>query len=49
MRDYVDGFANLYPISRYGMHRYYNRDHFMLATDIGVTAIDCDGLGKSDI
>jgi hypothetical protein len=46
---YVDGFAGLYPIGRYGMHLCYNQDHFMLATDIAVTAASRRGLGKSDI
>ena len=33
VRAYLDGFANLYPIGRNGMHRYNNQDHSMLAAE----------------
>lgn len=39
VRDWLDGFANLYPIGRNGMHRYNNQDHSMLAAKAAVDAI----------
>jgi protoporphyrinogen oxidase len=38
VRDFLDGFPNLYPIGRNGMHRYNNQDHSMLAAK---AAVDC--------
>jgi protoporphyrinogen oxidase len=38
IRSYLDGFENLYPVGRNGMHRYNNQDHSMLAAK---TAVDC--------
>jgi protoporphyrinogen oxidase len=49
VRAYLDGFANLYPIGRNGMHRYNNQDHSMLAANSAVNAIMNGGQGKSDI
>jgi protoporphyrinogen oxidase len=37
IRDYVDGFENLFLIGRNGMHRYNNQDHSMLTA---MTAVD---------
>jgi protoporphyrinogen oxidase/SAM-dependent methyltransferase len=37
VREYVDGFANLFLIGRNGMHRYNNQDHSMLAA---MTAVE---------
>ncbi|MES2352970.1 MAG: NAD(P)/FAD-dependent oxidoreductase [Pseudomonadota bacterium] len=39
VRDYLDDFANLYPIGRNGMHRYNNQDHSMLTAKLAVEAI----------
>jgi protoporphyrinogen oxidase len=49
IRGFMDGFSNLYPIGRNGMHRYNNQDHSMLAADAAVSAISRGGVGKSDI
>jgi protoporphyrinogen oxidase len=38
VRDYLDGFANLFPVGRNGMHRYNNQDHSMLCAK---AAVDC--------
>jgi protoporphyrinogen oxidase len=49
VRAYLDGFANLYPVGRNGMHRYNNQDHSMLAANCAVSSIiDC-GSDKSAI
>ena len=39
IRDYVDGYENLFLIGRNGMHRYNNQDHSMLAAMIAVDGI----------
>jgi protoporphyrinogen oxidase len=39
VRSYLDGFSNLYPIGRNGMHRYNNQDHSMLSANAAVDAI----------
>lgn len=39
IREYLDGFGNLYPVGRNGMHRYNNQDHSMLAAEAAVTSI----------
>ena len=49
VRDYLSGFANLYPIGRNGMHRYNNQDHSMLSASTAVSSILDQGRGKSDI
>jgi protoporphyrinogen oxidase len=49
IRAYLDGFANLYPIGRNGMHRYNNQDHSMLAAMSAVSSILDGGRGKADI
>lgn len=38
VRDYIDGFSNLFAVGRNGMHRYNNQDHSMLAAK---AAVDC--------
>ncbi|MGH8261362.1 MAG: hypothetical protein ACREUG_16900, partial [Steroidobacteraceae bacterium] len=38
VRDYLDTFANLFPVGRNGMHRYNNQDHSMLSAK---AAVDC--------
>jgi protoporphyrinogen oxidase len=37
IRRYLDGFQNLYPLGRNGMHRYNNQDHSMLTA---MTVVD---------
>jgi protoporphyrinogen oxidase len=49
VRAYLDGFSNLYPVGRNGMHRYNNQDHSMLAANSAVSSIINGGFGKSDI
>ena len=45
VRSYLDGFANVFPVGRNGMHRYNNQDHSMLAAK---AAVDCIIAGDSD-
>jgi protoporphyrinogen oxidase len=45
VRAWLDGFDNLYPIGRNGMHRYNNQDHSMLAAK---AAVDCIASGTRD-
>jgi protoporphyrinogen oxidase len=49
VRSYLDGFSNLYPVGRNGMHRYNNQDHSMLAANSAVNSILNCGQGKSEI
>jgi protoporphyrinogen oxidase len=49
VRAYLDGFANLYPVGRNGMHRYNNQDHSMLAANSAVGSILDGGHGKTGI
>jgi protoporphyrinogen oxidase len=39
LREYLDGFANLYLIGRNGMHRYNNQDHSMYTAMLSVENI----------
>ena len=38
---HLNGFENLFPIGRNGMHRYNNQDHSMLAAMAAIDAIAC--------
>ncbi len=38
VREYLDGFANLFVVGRNGMHKYNNQDHSMLTA---MAAVDC--------
>jgi protoporphyrinogen oxidase len=49
VRAHLEGYSNLYPVGRNGMHRYNNQDHSMLAANSAVTSILNFGAGKSDI
>ncbi len=40
LREWLDGFENLYLIGRNGMHRYNNQDHSMLTAMVAVDNID---------
>jgi protoporphyrinogen oxidase len=49
VRGYLDGFANLYPIGRNGMHRYNNMDHSMLTAMVAVDNIAAGHTEKANI
>ena len=49
IREYVDGFANLFLIGRNGMHRYNNADHSMLTAMEAVENIISGRNGKETI
>ena len=49
VRAYLDGFSNLYPVGRNGMHRYNNQDHSMLAANCAVSSMINGGAGKREI
>jgi protoporphyrinogen oxidase len=49
VRGFLQGFSNLYPVGRNGMHRYNNQDHSMLAANAAVNSIINSGEGKSGI
>ena len=45
VREYVDGFENLFLVGRNGMHKYNNQDHSMLTA---ITAVDNILEGRTD-
>ena len=45
IREFLDGFENLYLVGRNGMHRYNNQDHSMLTA---MTAVDNILAGRAD-
>jgi protoporphyrinogen oxidase len=47
LRDYVDGFENLFLVGRNGMHKYNNQDHSMLTAMAVVDGIAAGGVDKS--
>lgn len=49
IREYLDGFSNLYLIGRNGMHRYNNMDHSMLSAMEAVKNIISGRMDKSNI
>jgi protoporphyrinogen oxidase len=49
LRTFLEGFSNLYPVGRNGMHRYNNQDHSMLAANAAVTSIINGGRDKAAI
>jgi protoporphyrinogen oxidase len=49
VKEYLNGFQNLYCIGRNGQHRYNNMDHSMLTAIEAVNAIKAGGTGKADI
>jgi protoporphyrinogen oxidase len=49
VRNFLDGFANLYPIGRNGMHRYNNQDHSMLAAKAAVDCITDSSANKQSL
>ena len=49
VREWLDGFENLYLVGRNGMHRYNNQDHSMLTAKLAVEAILSGSKDKSNI
>jgi protoporphyrinogen oxidase len=49
VRRYLDGFSNLFPVGRNGMHRYNNQDHSMLAANAAVDAIVAGSADKTSL
>jgi protoporphyrinogen oxidase/2-polyprenyl-3-methyl-5-hydroxy-6-metoxy-1,4-benzoquinol methylase len=49
VREFLDGFENLYLIGRNGMHRYNNQDHSMLTAMTAVDNIAAGITGKENI
>jgi protoporphyrinogen oxidase len=49
LREYLDGFENLFLVGRNGMHRYNNQDHSMLSAKKAVEAILAGSTDKSAI
>ena len=49
IREYVDGFDNLFLIGRNGMHRYNNQDHSMLAAMVAVDNIESGSMAKENV
>ena len=45
VREYLDGFENLFLVGRNGMHKYNNQDHSMLTA---MTAVDNIIAGRAD-
>ena len=49
LREYTDGFANLFLVGRNGMHRYNNQDHSMLTAMVAVDNIAAGRVDKAAI
>jgi protoporphyrinogen oxidase len=49
VRDYLDGFENLFLIGRNGMHRYNNQDHSMLTAMVAVDNLVAGRTDKSNL
>ncbi len=49
LREYVDGFENLFLVGRNGMHKYNNQDHSMLTAMTSVDNILAGVKDKSGI
>lgn len=49
VRDFLDGFSNLFAVGRNGMHRYNNQDHSMLAAKAAVDAIVSGSVDKAPL
>jgi hypothetical protein len=47
IREYLDGFANLFLVGRNGMHKYNNQDHSMLTAMVAVDNISA-GIWEKD-
>jgi len=49
VRDFLDGFENLYPLGRNGMHRYNNADHSMLTAMAAVENVVKGSADKANL
>ncbi len=49
IREYVDGFENLFLVGRNGMHKYNNQDHSMLTAMVAVDNIEAGVTGKENL
>jgi protoporphyrinogen oxidase len=49
IREYIDGFENLFLVGRNGMHKYNNQDHSMLTAMVAVDNIAAGIRGKDNI
>ena len=49
VREYLDGFANLFLVGRNGMHKYNNQDHSMLTAMVAVDKIIAGNADKAEI
>jgi protoporphyrinogen oxidase len=49
VRQYIDGFENLFLVGRNGMHKYNNQDHSMLTAMVAVDAIISGSTDKASI
>jgi protoporphyrinogen oxidase len=49
IREYVDGFQNLFLVGRNGMHKYNNQDHSMLAAMVAVDNIAGGSTRKDNV
>jgi len=49
VREYLDGFENLFLVGRNGMHKYNNQDHSMLTAMEAVDAVLAGVTDKSKI
>jgi len=49
VREYIDGFENLFLVGRNGMHKYNNQDHSMLTAMVAVDKIVAGDLDKEEI
>jgi len=49
VRQYIDGFENLFLVGRNGMHKYNNQDHSMLTAMVAVDAIISGSRDKASI
>jgi protoporphyrinogen oxidase len=49
VREYLNGFANLFLVGRNGMHKYNNQDHSMLTAMVAVDKIIAGDVDKEEI
>ena len=49
VREYLDGFENLFLLGRNGMHKYNNQDHSMLTAMVAVDNIERGDLSKDNV
>jgi protoporphyrinogen oxidase len=49
LRDWTDGFENLFLVGRNGMHKYNNQDHSMLTAMAVVDGIVAGGVDKKSL